>query len=491
MSTEDVAISDLMSVSRVAFGTSGARGLVRDMTDRVCAAYTLGFLNYMDRAYHGPRKLAVGGDRRPSTRRIMTAIGYAAHAAGYELVNLGELPSPAVALYGLDEQCPTVMVTGSHIPADRNGMKYTTLHGEFSKLDEARMLSERVVIPAAFDEEGRLSEPFELGPPLALAKTRYLERYLKALPKRCLVGQRIGVYGHSSVARELLVELYEAFGAHVLPFAFSDEFIPVDTEAIRAEDVTIARAFAAENRVDAIVSTDGDADRPLISDEAGEWFRGDVAGILTAQYLNADGVACPVSCNTALEEGGYFAETLRTRIGSPFVIEGMGALRGRGRERVVGYEANGGFLTASALPIPDGDVLPALATRDPVVVHLALLQSAQRKRLSLSQLRATLPARFTASDRDTRFTTERSKSLLALLRAQPLSQLAHSLELGPLSLVDETDGFRMHFSNREVLHFRPSGNAPELRCYAEASSSARAESLVQHGLEKARALFPA
>jgi phosphomannomutase len=484
MGSENVAISDLMSASGVAFGTSGARGLVRDMTDRVCVAYTLGFLGYLDHAYASQKKLAIGGDKRPSTERIMRAVSYAATTLGYEVAHLGELPSPAVALFGLREQCPTVMVTGSHIPADRNGMKYTTLHGEFSKADEAGMLSERVVVPASFDAEGHLNRRPELGVPLEKAKTQYLDRYLDAFPKNCLTGLRVGVYGHSSVAREILCELYGILGAEILRFGYSDEFVPVDTEAIRDEDVELARAFAAETRVDAIVSTDG-------ADEFGNWFRGDIAGPLTARFFDADGVVCPVSCNSALEESGYFAETLRTRIGSPFVIEGMGALRARGRQRVVGYEANGGFLTASPLPVPGGGTLPPLATRDPIIVHLALLLAARAKNGPLSALRNTLPARYTASGRDVAFSNQRSRELLERLRSQPSSQLAQTLKLGPLERKDETDGLRFYFANGEILHFRPSGNAPELRCYAEASSSARAETLVEQGLANARDIAPA
>ena len=61
------------------------------------------------------------------------------------------------------------------------------------------------------------------------------------------------------------------------------------------------------NRFDAIFSTDGDSDRPLVADETGKWLRGDVAGILTARYCHAEAVVVPVSCNTAVERCGWFA----------------------------------------------------------------------------------------------------------------------------------------------------------------------------------------
>ena len=63
--------------------------------------------------------VAVAGDLRPSTGRIMEAIAQAVHDKGYNPINCGRIPTPAVALYGFDQRIPSIMVTGSHIPADR------------------------------------------------------------------------------------------------------------------------------------------------------------------------------------------------------------------------------------------------------------------------------------------------------------------------------------------------------------------------------------
>ena len=92
------------------------------------------------------------------------------------------------------------------------------------------------------------------------------------------------------------MDLFQGLGAEVVALGWSDTFIPVDTEAIRDEDVVLAKEWSAEYGFDAILSTDGDSDRPLISDENGEWLRGDIAGILAAGYLKEDSVNTPVSC---------------------------------------------------------------------------------------------------------------------------------------------------------------------------------------------------
>ncbi|MBL6986732.1 MAG: phosphomannomutase, partial [Methylobacter sp.] len=57
-------------------------------------------------------------------------------------------------------------------------------------------------------------------------------------------------------------------------------------------------------------------------------------------------------------------------------------------------------------------------------------------------------------------------------------------ELGRLARRDLTDGLRLIFDNGEVVHLRPSGNAPELRCYAEADSMGRAQNLVTLSLQR-------
>ena len=478
--TESLLIGDLMARSGVGFGTSGARGLAEAMTDRVCYAYTVGFLRYLkqvDQIRLG-HTVAVAGDYRSSTPRIMAATCQAARELGYRPINCGFVPSPAVAAFGIGEGKPSLMVTGSHIPDDRNGIKFNKPTGEVLKEDEAAIKAQRVELPAAmFDQRGAFREAPELPPKNSMAYRRYRERYLDFFPSHCLRGMRVLSYEHSSVARTLLADLLRQLGAEVLPRGRSDEFVPVDTEAIRPQDVLLARQWASSEGFDAIVSTDGDGDRPLIGDERGEWFRGDVAGVLTARFLNADRVVTPVSSNTALEVSGWFDATLRTRIGSPFVIAGMAQAAAAGGRRVVGFEANGGFLTWQDLP-GDGKSLAALPTRDAIIVILSILLAARSQNLTLSALRARLPARYTASNRLKDFPTDVSLRRIARLRDGGAAAIeAQFPALGKLTCIDETDGLRMTFDNGEIVHLRPSGNAPELRCYNEAATAERAEAL--------------
>jgi len=486
-------IGDLMKRSRVEFGTSGARGLVTDMTDAVSYAYTLGFLQHCARrAALAPRgAVALAGDLRPSTGAILSACARAVADRGYEPVHLGRIPSPAVAAFGLAQGIPSLMVTGSHIPDDRNGIKFNLPTGEILKADEAAIRAQEVELPPGlFTAAGGLAtEKVAALPPIDPAGYQaYVARYLNFFPGGCLRGLDIGLYEHSSVARDALYDILTGLGARVERLGRSEVFLPVDTEAIRAEDLALGREWGASGRYQALVSADGDGDRPLVADERGEWLRGDITGILCARYLGADGVATPVSCNTALEKTGWFPAIRRTRIGSPFVIEGMEALRAAGATRVVGYEANGGFLTATAIS-QDGRCLPALPTRDAALVPICLLLAARERGLPLSGLAASLPRRFTASDRLKDFPTELSRERLgALVSGDPERDLAAAEALfqgrfGPLAAIDATDGLRFTFANGEIAHLRPSGNAPELRAYTEADSLERAWEMSRQCLE--------
>ncbi len=475
-------IQQVMSESGVGFGTSGARGLAEAMTDRICYTYTTAFLQHLESTSQltSNRCLAIGGDLRPSTTRIMKAVTKAATEKGFAALNCGLLPSPAIALYGIMEKIPSIMVTGSHIPDDRNGIKFNTQNGEILKQDEESIRQQKVSIPTElFNENGQLAVNHHMPVITHKAKNHYVNRYLCCFPPESLNGLKIGLYEHSGVAREILGEILTGLGATVVRLGRSDSFIPVDTEAIREEDISLAKRWSSEHKLDSIVSTDGDADRPLISDESGNWLRGDIAGVLCARFLGIKNLATPVSCNTVVEKCGWFDHVARTRIGSPYVIEAMQKIISDGGSSVAGYEANGGFLIGDQLKIGDS-LLEPLPTRDAVIVIISLLLLSQQQKVPISELVNLLPPRFTFSNRLKDFPTETSNKLLHQLASDDGGVNPSRIDdifgmpFGKVKTVDMTDGLRITFVSEEVVHLRPSGNAPELRCYNEADTEARA-----------------
>ncbi|WP_291206908.1 phosphomannomutase [Hyphomonas sp.] len=455
-------VAEITARSGVAFGTSGARGLVTGFTPEVCLSLTQGFLK-LPGIKRGT--VLLGHDLRPSSPGIARAVIAAAEAAGHSVIFAGVLPTPALAYAATQMGLPAIMVTGSHIPFDRNGIKFYRAEGEITKADEqAMMAAEAPLSPLVL-------KPLPEADPRAVEV--YTARCTGALADDALAGLRIGIYEHSGVARDLMHAIFRALGAGTTGLGRTDTFVPIDTESLTPEDRKLGRDWSAEHGFDAIISTDGDADRPLVSDERGQWLRGDVLGILAAKAVGAKTVVTPVNSNTALEKCGAFPHIIRTRIGSPYVLAGMGQAT---VEPVVGYEANGGFLLGSDVTI-DGRTIKALPTRDALLPMLLVLAAA-RSVGSVSKLLSTLPPRFTHSDRIKDFATEQSRALIARLAGDHAAaaklMAPHS---GKLVNIDTTDGFRASFENGDIVHLRPSGNAPELRCYAEAETAEKAEGL--------------
>lgn len=441
------------------FGTSGVRGLVHALSPDAVRGFTHAFLTLCpDRR----GTVLIGHDLRPSSPEIARACFGQALNMGFDPENAGVVPTPALAFAAQSRGVPAIMVTGSHIPFDRNGLKFYLPHGEITKDDEERILA------ACLPSES--APPVSLPPPDPGVAAAYVRRYMDAFDTGSLAGMRLGIHEHSSAARDLLHTILRALGAKTTGLLRSDGFIPIDTEAVSEQDRALGRDLTSQHGFDAILTTDGDADRPLIADENGEWLRGDIVGILAARALGAQSVVTPVNTSTALERCGWFPHTIRTRIGSPHVIAAMEAASAG---PIVGFEANGGFLLGSDVAL-NGRRLTALKTRDAVLPMILLLATARQQRCSLSALAAGLPARHTFSDRLQDIDVEACRRLLVELAADP----AGFSQFGPAALsLDMTDGVRASLVTGEILHLRLSGNAPELRCYAEAATHERAASL--------------
>ncbi|KZN71449.1 phosphomannomutase [Pseudoalteromonas luteoviolacea] len=443
--------------SGISFGTSGARGLVVDFTPEVCAAFSIAFIDSIGEQFEFDT-VALGIDNRPSSLAIANACAAGLKQLNVNVVFYGVLPTPALAYTAMKDGMPSIMVTGSHIPFDRNGLKFYRPDGEITKQDELSILSSDVVFSAISIDDVVLESN-------SRAVDLYVSRYTSLFSSTTLSGKKIGIYEHSSAGREIYKALFEQLGGEVISLGRSDQFIPIDTEAVSDEDKERAKAWVSQHNLDMLFSTDGDGDRPLVAGEDGIWLKGDTLGLLCSQALKIEALATPVSCNTAIELSESFKEVTRTKIGSPYVIEAFSKLETK-YDRIAGFEANGGYLLASSIEVNE-QLLAALPTRDAVLPALILIA----QDIPISRLQESLPQRFTASDRLKNFATEKSKALIHELSINPNNLLVHLGIKGlKVNTVCQVDGLRIYLSSGDIIHLRPSGNAPELRCYVETSS---------------------
>lgn len=456
----------ILAQSNITFGTSGARGLVTDFTDIVCAAFTQSFVSVMRQSFTFDR-IAIAIDNRPSSPQMAAACTGMLIALGISVDYYGVLPTPALAYKAMQDGIPSIMITGSHIPFDRNGIKFYRPDGEISKADESLILNV---------EEAIQDFSPELLAANASAADYYIARYLDVFPAGVLKGKHIGIYEHSSAGRDIYHKVFTALGANVTSLGRSDSFVPIDTEAVSEEDKVRAKTWSIEHNFDAIFSTDGDGDRPLLADEQGEWLRGDIVGLLCAKLLGIDALSVPVNANTAIDLCGAFKKVVRTRIGSPYVIAEFSELCQIYRS-VAGFEANGGFLIASDISVFDSP-LKSLPTRDALLPVITILVASTKT--SVSKLVADLPQRFTVSDRLQYISQEAMKEVIHLATFSLNSFLGSiGIKNRTVEKIDRTDGIRWWFKDGSVMHIRPSGNAPELRFYTEGATSAIAIELLK------------
>lgn len=442
------------------FGTSGVRGLVIDLQGQPARRYVAAFLRHLQASGQmaGGRVL-VGYDLRPSSPGIAEDCLKAIAASGFEPVDCGAVPTPALALQAMQTGSAAVMVTGSHIPADRNGLKFYKPAGEVSKEDEAGIVGQLSDADVADGTQATADEHAE-------TLSAYFERCVALLPEGALAGWKIGVFEHSTVSRDILGEVFKKLGAEIVSLGRSEVFVPVDTEAFSDRLFAPLPGWVREHGLDAIVSADGDADRPLLMDGNGNFVRGDALGLLAARFLGAKIVVTPVTSNSAIERTGYFNSVIRTRVGSPFVVAGMAAA-----DAVVGFEANGGTFVGPGFP------LSPLPTRDAILPVIAALGLAAQDGISVAELVGRLPLQVAVADRLQEVPSERSATFLERLRTDG----AYAAELfAPHEIADVNaiDGLQFHLTGGETVHFRASGNAPELRSYVEAGTEARARELL-------------
>ncbi len=479
------------------FGTSGLRGLLSDMTDLECYINTRGFLDFLGMS-SGVVYLA--GDLRSSTPRIMSAVAKAVVDSGLQYENCGRIPTPAVALYAGAKDSPCIMVTGSHIPDDRNGIKFYKADGEVLKADELAIKESVAKVREqlynsdveTFNDDGSLAEAFELDAEMADASTLYKSRYTDFFGTGSFEGLQIVMYQHSAVGRDLIPDILQELGADVVAVDRSESFVPIDTENVTPDDEAHFKKIAGEHpECMAIISTDGDSDRPFLIDETGVFHRGDILGLVVSRYLNAEAAAFPISSNDAVVrayEDDQLEYTL-TKIGSPHVIVAMQELE-HSYESVVGWEVNGGFLTGTEVE-REGAVLSPLPTRDALLPILCAIKAAQESEQSLSKLFSTLPQRFTQAGLIDNFPNETSAEIITMLSrnddaATDLLESVFSKEagFGEVLTIDSTDGVRIIFDNGDVAHLRPSGNAPQLRIYSNADTQERADQIVADGVRE-------
>jgi len=314
------------------FGTDGVRGeagtfLSAQLAMRVAMAAGIYFKDHAK-----TKKILVGKDTRKSGYMIENAIVSGLTAVGYDVIQVGPMPTPAIAFLTEDMRCDAgIMISASHNPFEDNGIKFFDAHG--NKLSEE---IERQIEAIAIDEE-KLQQAHVIGKEIGAAKRiddvvgRYIVQLKNSFSRDLtLQGIRVVLDTANGAGYKVGPTVLEELGAEVIvlhdkPNGFN---INEGCGALHTKDLRLA---VKQYRADVGLALDGDADRLIVIDENGEEVDGDqILGALGLflhknGMLKGDGIVSTVMSNQALEDTmrEHGLVLYRSNVGDKYVLEMM------------------------------------------------------------------------------------------------------------------------------------------------------------------------
>jgi phosphoglucosamine mutase len=430
------------------FGTDGIRGrangkITAELAMKVGQAAGLAF----QRGDHRHR-VVIGKDTRLSGYMIEYALVAGFTSVGIEVLLLGPVPTPAVAMLTRSMRCDLgVMISASHNPFEDNGIKLFGPDG-YKLSDE---IEGEIELLMDSEMAPRLSKSRDLGRAKRIESVhaRYIEFAKRTLPRNLsLEGLRIVVDCANGAAYRVAPEALWELGAEVFSIGVEPDGFNINRDVGSTAPEALA-AKVREMRADIGIALDGDADRVLIIDEKGHIVDGDQLMAVVAQSWQADGrltqpgIVATVMSNLGLERHlasiGLALE--RTAVGDRYVLERM-IEKGYN----VGGEQSGHIILSDYATTGDG-----------LVAALQVLAVVKRQQKPVSEI---------------------------CHRFEPLPQILKNVRyqggrpLDTEAVIAAIANARSRLGATGRLVIRPSGTEPVIRVMAEADDRQLVESLV-------------
>jgi phosphoglucosamine mutase len=420
------------------FGTDGIRGrangiITPELALRVGQAAGLVF----QRGDHRHR-VVIGKDTRLSGYMIETALVAGFTSVGMDVMLLGPMPTPAVAMLTRSMRADIgVMISASHNPFEDNGIKIFGPDG-FKLSDDVEREIERLIDSSL---QTRLAGSTDLGRAKRIESVhaRYIEFAKRTLPRNLtLDGLRVVVDCANGAAYRVAPETLWELGAEVIAIGTEPDGFNINRDVgSTAPEALVAKV--RELRADIGIALDGDADRVLVVDEKGQRVDGDQLMAVVARSwkeddrLSKNGIVATIMSNLGLERylGGLGLGMVRTAVGDRYVLEHM-----REHGYNLGGEQSGHIIMSDYATTGDG-----------LVAALQLLSVVQRQQRPVSEICHCF---------------------------DPLPQVLKNVRYGaggePLrqdSVVTAIEGARERLGEGGRLVIRPSGTEPVIRVMAE------------------------
>ncbi|MDT4891954.1 MAG: phosphoglucosamine mutase [Pseudonocardiales bacterium] len=359
------------------FGTDGVRGLANaDLTPELALAVASAAARVLVAHDASHRPVAVvGRDPRASGEMLEAAVVAGLAAAGADVLQVGVLPTPAVAYltaaYGADLG---VVLSASHNPMPDNGIKLFAAGG----LKLADEIEAEVEAQIEVDPDTRpIGAAIGRVRPVADAAERYLEHILAAVPVS-LAGLHVVVDCANGAASSVAPELYRRAGARVSAIAAAPDGVNIN-DGVGSTHLDHLRSAVRAEGADLGIAHDGDADRCLGVDASGETVDGDqilamcALALRDAGALRDDTVVATVMSNLGFHHAmrAHGIEVLTTAVGDRYVLEAL-----RAKDLNLGGEQSGHVVFTDWATTGDGlltalHVMARMATTGRPLAELA------------------------------------------------------------------------------------------------------------------------
>jgi len=309
------------------FGTDGVRGKAGEfITPFLATKLAMAFGEVIPKK---TGKILVGKDTRRSGYMIENALVSGLTAIGYDVIQIGPMPTPAVAFLTEDMRCDGgIMISASHNPYYDNGIKF--FDNEGNKLNEN---IEKKIEERFFKNNFDLKTGKEIGKSKRIDDVigRYIVHIKSSFPKSLnLNGIRIVIDTANGAAYKVAPTIFTELGADVITINDEPNGFNINQNA-GAMHPEILSAKVKEYRADIGFALDGDADRLVVVDENGEVVNGDKLLGALALYLKEqnklknNAIAVTVMSNGALEDflKKYGIKVYRSAVGDKYVLEVM------------------------------------------------------------------------------------------------------------------------------------------------------------------------
>lgn len=432
------------------FGTSGIRGHAEQfLTSQFCFDITQAFLQFLkNHDLLGP--LAVGFDPRPSSPRIKNDILRGLSTAGVPLFDEGITPIPSMNwLIKNTEVKAGIMVTGSHIDIELNGLKFYAHEEEISREDSEEI--EKIY----HEIKGKTPIPNE--EPNVTTEDRAKNLYGQMLinmkqfenPK-----WKVGLDTANGGQTVLMPQLLRAMGLEVVEVNCNveDTFIARDTDTDDKAGLEPLKELVKNEQCDFGIAFDGDGDRVVFVNERGEFVQGEYSCSLIARESQSDTIVTPINSSQVVDQLGK--KVIRTKVGSPMVISAM-----KKNNALFGFEANGGAVS--------GEIM---YTRDGGTMCMKMLNLFAKHGGTFSEMIAQLPKYYMFRTK-VDYKWEQEDEILH--KAQ---EFFRGID------VETLDGLKIWLDKETWILFRSSQTAPEFRVFAESKEEHKAKELLDQGL---------